>query len=124
MSKKWEDSDRLLERLKQFALRIIRLCASLPNTPEARLIRGQLLRAGTSPGAHYSEARRAKSDPDFISKVEGGLQELEESAYWLDLLALAGIVRRERLQDLLDEAQELIKIFVSIVRNTKLRRAQ
>src|SRR2546423_4056699 len=77
-------------RTKSFALRIIRLYAALPKTVEAQVIGKQLLRSGTSVGAHYREAQRAKSNADFISKIEGGLQELEETVYWLELLADAG----------------------------------
>jgi four helix bundle protein len=74
----------LKKRLKQFALRIIRLYESLPKTGAVHVITHQLLRSGTSPGAQYSEACRAKSNADFISKIEGALQELEESLYWLN----------------------------------------
>ncbi len=68
-------------RTREFALRIIRLYTSLPKTAEAQVIGKQVLRSGTSVGAHYREACRAKSNADFISKVEGGLQELEETLY-------------------------------------------
>ena len=76
----------LKERTKAFALRIIRLYAALPKTTEAQVLGKQVLRSGTSVGAHYREAQRAKSNADFIGKIEGGLQELEETAYWLELL--------------------------------------
>jgi four helix bundle protein len=78
-----------------------------------------VLRSGTSVGAHYREAQRAKSNPDFISKLEGGLQELEETGYWLELLGEANIISKERLGPLHDETEELISIFVKIVRNIK-----
>jgi len=73
-------------RTRQFALQIIRLYSSLPKTTEVQVIGKQMLRSGTSVGAHYREAHRAKSDADFINKIEGGLQELEETQYWLELL--------------------------------------
>jgi len=76
----------LKERTKAFALRIIRLYAALPKTTEAQVLGKQVLRSGTSVGAHYREGQRAHSNADFISKIEGGLQELEETAYWLELL--------------------------------------
>ena len=66
-------------RTKDFAIRIIRLYSALPNTTEAQVIGKQLLRSGTSVGAHYREAQHAKSDADFVSKVKGALQELEET---------------------------------------------
>lgn len=109
-------------RTKNFALRIIKLYTALPKTMEAQVIGNQLLRSGTSVGAHYREARRAKSDADFISKMEGGLQELDETGYWLELLGDAGIVKSERLKPLLDEAEELIAIFVTMVKKVKGKR--
>jgi four helix bundle protein len=109
-------------RTKDFALRVIRLYAALPKTTEAQVIGKQVLRSGTSVGAHYREARRAKSDADFISKLEGGLQELDETGYWLEILRDAGIVKTQRLQPLLDEAEELIAIFVTMVKKVKNKR--
>jgi four helix bundle protein len=79
----------------------------------------QVLRSGTSVGAQYREGIRAKSDADFISKLEGALQELEESMYWLELLAGAEIVSEARIESLHAEANELIAIFVTIVKNRK-----
>jgi four helix bundle protein len=108
-------------RTKAFALRIIRLYVALPKTVEAQVIGKQLLRSGTSVGAHYREAQRAKSDADFINKVEGGLQELEETTYWLELLAESDIVAEERLKSLQDETGELIAIFVTMVNKIKAR---
>ncbi len=115
----WQD---LAKRTKDFALRIIRLYAALPKTTEAQIIGKQLLRSGTSVGAHYREARRAKSNADFISKIEGALQELDETIYWLELLSESGIVKTERLKPLLDECEELTAMFVSMVKNVKNRK--
>ena len=70
-------------RTKQFALRIIRVYSALPTTAVAQVIGKQILRSGTSVGAHYREAFRSRSDAEFISKLEGGLQELDETEYWL-----------------------------------------
>jgi len=112
----------LKARTKRFALRIIRLYASLPKTTEAQVIGKQVLRSGTSPGAQYREAQRAKSDSDFISKIEGGLQELEETIYWLELLVEAGIVPEDKLKPLIQETDELIAIFVTIAVKVKGRR--
>jgi four helix bundle protein len=108
----------------RFALRILRLCASLPKTPEARLIRGQLFRAGTSPGAQHREAARARSVAEFISKIESGQQELDETAFWLEFLDRAGIVRGELLTHLRGETEELLKIFASSARTAKERKRQ
>lgn len=76
----------LKERTKLFALSIIRLYSLMPKTTEAQVIGKQFLRSGTSVGAHYREASRARSNNEFISKVEGGLKELEETLYWLELV--------------------------------------
>ncbi len=110
-------------RTKQFALRIIRLYTSLPKTTEAQVIGKQVLRSGTSVGAQYREAQRAKSDADFINKVEGSLQELDESGYWLELLKDSGILSAEKLNPLLKETDELTAIFVTIVKKVKNKRA-
>ena len=68
----------LRDRTKAFALRIIKVYTALPKTTEAQVIGKQILRSGTSVGAHYREAKRARSTAEFISKIEGGNQELEE----------------------------------------------
>lgn len=109
----------LKNRLKEYALRIIRLYESLPKNGAVHVIAHQLLRSGTSPGAQYREACRAKSNADFISKIEGALQELDESDYWLELLVDGGFVPNNKLQLLSKETQELIAIFVSIALKAK-----
>jgi four helix bundle protein len=109
----------LRTRTKQFSLRIIRLFGAVPKTIEAQVLGKQLLRSGTSVGAHYREATRARSNAEFISKLEGGLQELEETAYWLELLAEANIVKPELLVNLQEEADELTAILVTCVKNAK-----
>src|SRR4249919_1792091 len=110
----------LKTRTKEFALEIIRLYATLPRRTEAQVLGRQVLRSGTSVGAHYREARRAKSDADFISKIEGALQELDETTYWLELIGGAGILPQSRLKSLGKEAEELLAILVTIV--TKVKR--
>jgi len=82
----------------------------------------QVLRSGTSVGAQYREAQRAKSDADFINKVEGSLQELDETSYWLELLRDSGIASAEKLNPLLKETDELTAIFVTIVVKVKSKR--
>jgi four helix bundle protein len=117
-----ERKQELKKRLKEYALRVIRLYEARPKTGAIYVITGQLVRSGTSPGAHYREACRTKSDADFISKVEGALQELDESDYWLELLVDGGFETEKKLQLLRDETNELIAIFVSIVTKTKARK--
>ncbi len=78
-----------------------------------------MLRSGTSVGAHYREATRARSSAEFVSKMECGLQELEETVYWMELLSEGGIVTASRLQNLFQEAEELTAIFVSSAKTAK-----
>jgi four helix bundle protein len=116
------DARDLQARTKSFALRVVRLYCSLPKTTEAQVLGKQALRSGTSVGAHYREAMRARSVAEFVSKVEGGLQELEETAYWLELLVECGIVPEARLSDLLRETDELTAMLVASARTAKGRR--
>jgi four helix bundle protein len=109
----------LSARTKEFALRIVRLYGALPKTTEAQVLGKQVLRSGTSVGAHYREAVRARSAAEFVSKLEGGLQELEETGYWLELIADAGILPQSRLTELLKETQELIAILVASAKTAK-----
>ncbi len=109
----------LRARTKDYALRIIRMYQALPRSGEASVIGRQVLRSGTSVGAQYREACRAKSKRDFISKMEGSLQELDETAYWLELLVDAGIVVNERLVELQNETNELLAIFIASVNTAK-----
>jgi four helix bundle protein len=104
-------------RTRRYALDVIQFFSRLPKTTEAQILGKQFLRSGTSVGAHYREAIRAKSNADFISKMEGGLQELEETAYWLELLHEAQIATGT--QPLQIETEQLIAIFVAMVKNAK-----
>ncbi len=112
----------LKQRTKSFALRIIRLYGVLPKSTEAQVLGKQVLRSGTSVGAHYREAARARSTAEFISKMETGLQELDETDYWLELLIDSEIVSAERLADLHREADELTAIFVASVKTAKTKK--
>jgi len=119
-----EGPENLRGRTKKYALRVIRLYGSLPKTAEAQVIGKQLLRAGTSVGAHYREAFRARSNAEFISKIESGLQELEESLYWMELLIEAAIVPEARLAGLVTEANELTAILIACAKNAKMRQGK
>jgi len=112
----------LRERTKLFALRVLKLYSALPRRGDAQVLGMQILKAGTSVGAHYREACRAKSNADFVSKLEGALQELDESVYWLELIGDAAILPRKRLVPLQNEAVELIAILVTIVTRVKKKR--
>ena len=111
----------LLERTKQFSLRVIRLYSALPETTECRVIGKQILRSGTSVGAHVREGKRSRSKAEMISKTEVALQELEETIYWMELLVESGIVKAKRLSELMREADELTAILVTSVKTLKHR---
>jgi four helix bundle protein len=114
-----DEVQNLRDRTRQFALRVIRLYVALPKTNPGQVIAKQILRSGTSVGAHYREACRGKSNADFIDKIEGALQELEETAYRLELLADSAIVKSEKLNPLLDEANQLTAIMVTMTKRVR-----
>jgi four helix bundle protein len=108
------------DRTKAYASAVIRLYARLSLTKEeVRICGKQLLRAGTSVAAHVREASRARSDAEFVSKLGGALQEADESQLWLELLREDCAVAEEFTQPLEREADELMAIFISMIRNTE-----
>lgn len=113
--------NNLAHRTKAFALRIIRLYAALPKSTEAQVIGKQVLRSGTSVGANYQEACRARSTAEFVSKMLVGLQELAETTYWLELIVEGNIMAADRLTELCDEANQLTAMFVSSINTAKKR---
>ena len=121
MTKNEQAGQDLSVRTKAFALQIIRLYSALPKTTVAQVLGKQLLRSGTSLGAHYREARRARSMAEFISKIESGLQELDETTYWLELLVDAGVMSEAQALEARKEANELMAILVSSVKTAKTR---
>ena len=112
-------ADELKSRTQDFALRVIRLTGALPRTDAARVVGRQMLRSGTSVGANYRAACRARSKPDFVSKMGIVLEEADETAYWLELLVHAQLLPATRVRDLLEEANELVAIFVASIRTAK-----
>jgi four helix bundle protein len=113
------NSEILKERTKRFALQTIRLCRSLPRNSEGIIISRQLLRSSTSVGANYRAVCRARSTPDFVSKLGVVLEEADETLFWLELLVESGAVRPEKAAPLLREANELVSIFVASLRTAK-----
>jgi four helix bundle protein len=101
----------LRRRTKEFALRVIKLFRALPKTEEARVLGRQILRSGTAVAANYRSACRARSRADFISKIGITVEEADETAFWLELLVDANIVKKDRMENLLVEADELVRIF-------------
>jgi four helix bundle protein len=109
----------LRERTKLFGLRIVKMFVALPKSDEAQVLGKQVLRSGTSVGANYREAHRARSKAEFVSKVGDCLKELDETAYWLELLTESGIVKPTKLAALQDETNQLLAILTTISKNTK-----
>ena len=113
-----EEKD-LRDRTKAFALRIVRMFSALPKTTEAQVLGKQVLRSRTSIGANYREAYRGRSKAEFIAKCGDCLPEIEETAYWLELLVESGVVSPEKLAPLRQECDELTAIFVTILKRAK-----
>src|SRR3954451_3135025 len=102
-------------RTKAFALPVIKMYSDLPERDAVAQVLGkQVLRSGTSVGANYREASRARSKAEFISKIGDSLKEIEETEYWIDLLIDSGCFAPTKLSDLLDETRQLIAIFTTI----------
>ncbi len=114
-----EEPKDLTVRTREFALRVIRLYEALPSTTVAQVIGKQVLRSGTSVGAHYREASRARSTAEFISKLGGAQQELEETSYWFELLVESQIVESIRLQPLIQETDELNAILTTCIKKAR-----
>ena|ERR1700736_606194 len=115
------EKDDLRQRTKSFALRVVKLYGQLPCSSIARTLGHQLLRSATSVGANYREAYRARSTAEFLSKLADCLKELEETAYWLELLAESGTISAKRLTLLIDETSQLTAIFTTIAKKVRKR---
>jgi len=109
----------LADRTKLYARRIIRLVSCLPKSVVAQVLGKQVLRSGTSVGANYREASRARSKAEFIAKMGDCLKEVGESEYWLDLLSEENVVPPTKLALLLEETRELIAIFVTSIKTAR-----
>jgi four helix bundle protein len=112
----------LKQRTKEFALRIIELVESLPRDKITDVIGKQLLRSGTSVGANYRSACRAKSTADFISKMGTVEEEADESIYWMELLIESGLISKDEVDGLLDEADQIVAIIVSSIKTARRRK--
>lgn len=110
------------ERTKEFAKEIIRLCRRLPGNREGRLIGNQIFPSGTSVGANYRSACRAKSSADFIAKMGIVEEEADESIYWMELLVESGLIHKDEIGDLLQEADEILAMTVSSIKTARSRK--
>ena len=108
-----------MRRTKAFALRIIKMCDQLPNTRAGRILGDQVFRSGTSVPANYREAYRGRSRAEFISKLGDSQKELEETILWLELIGDSNTLKPGKLVLLLAEANELMAIITSIIKNSK-----
>ena len=109
------DAEDLKKRFKMFSLRIIKMVDGMPNTISGNAIAKQIVRSGTSPAANYRAACLGKSDKDFLNKLKMVEEELDETIHWLETIRDSGMIKAEKLQDLLQEANELYKIIVSSI---------
>jgi four helix bundle protein len=117
-----EEPEDLRVRTKRFALQIIHGATKLRQPEELRVLARQFIRSGTSVGAHYREACRARSDAEFVSKLDVALQELDETIYWLELVIESNLSPFPRGPALIQEADELIRIIVTMSKRAKDRR--
>ena len=113
------NKEDLKSRTKQFALRIIKLVEELPNTKTGNVIGNQIIRSGTSVAANYRASCRARSTADFISKITIVEEEADETLFWLELIVESGLMKKERLQELIKEADELTAIFTASGKTAK-----
>ena|SRR5438132_5585626 len=110
---------QLQDRTKKFAIRTIKTFAKLPKDGATRIIGRQFLRSGTSLAANYRTACRARSPADFISKVSIVSEEADETLFWFELLAEAELLRRNLFEPLMNECEELVKIFSASLATAK-----
>ncbi len=118
-----DEGKDLRERTKGFAILVVRFYSNLPKSIEAQVMGKQVLRSGTSVGANYREACRARSKAKFIAKVGDCLKELDESSYWFELLEETGTVASASLEPLHKECNELLAIFTTIAKKCKISEA-
>ena len=111
--------DDIEERLIDFAVRVINLCSHLPDTAAARHVAGQLLRSGTAPAPHYSEARGAESSRDFIHKLGICLKELNESRVWFKIIIRSQMLPEAGMHNILQECEKLCRIISSSIKTAR-----
>ncbi|MEM1043160.1 MAG: four helix bundle protein [Bacteroidota bacterium] len=121
MSDYEQQAEALRQRTKAFAVRVVRLFRTLPKTDGARVMGRQLLRSATSVAANYRAVCRARSRAAFVAKLDIVVEEADESVLWLELLGETETVSASRLNDLLNEATELTKIFAAARRTSRSR---
>lgn len=114
---KWD----LQERLTTFAVRIVKMVDSMPNSVAGLAIARQVVRSGTSPSANYRAACIAKSDKDFVNKLKMVEEELDETKHWIDLIMRCQMLQTSRMEPLFQECSELLSIIVKSIVTTRTR---
>src|SRR6476659_5482372 len=117
-------AEALRRRTKAFAFSILKLCRTLPQTDEGRVISRQLLRCGMSVGANYRAVTRSRSNAEFIAKVGIVIEEADETLFWLEALSETGICNSEPIQPLAREGKELLSVLVAAQRTARTRRRE
>jgi len=115
-----EFGKQLEKRTKLFAIEIIKLSSLLPQTAEARVIKNQITKSGTSIGANYREANRSRSKADFRNKIKICESEASETAYWLEVIEHLKWENSKKIRPIMSEANEILAIFTSIGKKLKL----
>ena len=113
------DQHEMKRRTKAFAVKIVRLFESLPQKRAAYVLGRQLLRCGTSVGANYRSACRAKSTADFVAKMGIVEEEIDETMYWLELLVEVGTLKVEEVEAILKKSNELLAIVVASIKTAR-----
>lgn len=116
------DQDEMRSRLQDFSIRIIKLCRALPNDREGRLIGNQLFRCGTSVGANYRAACRARSKAEFAAKLGIVEEECDETLYWLEIITNLKKIKAKRLEALLKEGNEILAMTIASIKTAKRAR--
>jgi four helix bundle protein len=113
----------LKQRTFEFGVRVVRLVDALPRTTAAQVMGKQLLRAGTSVGANYRAAKRARSRAEFVAKLGIAEEECDETIYWIDLLIALELLKENRVADLRTEANELVAMIVASIKTARTNRS-
>jgi four helix bundle protein len=113
------DADEFKRRTRTFALRVVRLCEALPKSRTSDVMGRQLLRCGTSVGANYRAACRGRSRRDFVAKLGIVEEECDETIYWLELIAEAGLMEENRIAELKQEAEEILSMVVASIKTAR-----
>lgn len=113
---------KMMERCKQFAVRVIRMADQLPKTRSADVLGRQIIKSASSVGANYRSAQRGRSKAEFIAKLGIVEEEADETVYWLELIAQTNLVKPQRLADLQREANEILAIVVASIRSARQKK--